>query len=64
MAPGEEYIAIVASSSIPGAFTPVFYEGHVYVDGGVYSNVGLENVINRCKETSSEDNIIIDVIMC
>lgn len=47
---GEEYLTIAASSALPGLFRPTFYQDHTYVDGGVYSNIGLESIINRCLE--------------
>jgi NTE family protein len=40
--------AIIASSSIPAVFKPVFIEGKMYVDGGVLNNFPIEPLKTDC----------------
>jgi NTE family protein len=40
---------IIASSSIPVLFVPVFINGKMYVDGGLLDNLPLEPIQNQCE---------------
>ena len=35
-------LALRSTMSLPGIFTPVHYEGHIYVDGGLMNNFPVE----------------------
>ena len=41
---------IAMSSSIPGVFEPVYYEGKFYIDAGILQNYPLEQCIKREKQ--------------
>lgn len=57
--------AVTASSSMPFAFNHAHINGSTYVDGGSVWNIDISGAIERCKEVvDSEEDIIIDVIMC
>ena len=57
--------AIRATASIPVFFEPVYIDGSVLVDGGVYTNLNVHEAILRCREHGFADkDIIVDVIMC
>jgi predicted acylesterase/phospholipase RssA len=59
--------AIMASGTIPAAFTPVELDDNhqVLVDGGVFSNLEMDEAILKCREKGFEDkDIIIDAIAC
>ncbi|MBD3155274.1 MAG: hypothetical protein GF368_01300 [Candidatus Aenigmarchaeota archaeon] len=49
--------AVMASSAVPGIFTPIKYEGKYLVDGGVLEPISL----NLVKELGGEVNIGIDL---
>jgi predicted acylesterase/phospholipase RssA len=57
---------IVASASIPMVFQPVTdIDGLQLIDGGTFSNLNLQDTIDRCRELADYDsNITVDVIMC
>ncbi|MDZ4278546.1 MAG: patatin-like phospholipase family protein [Dehalococcoidia bacterium] len=38
--------AVLASTAIPGVFSPVEINGHAYLDGGVVSNLDLETAVD------------------
>lgn len=42
---------VQASASIPVIFSPVEIDGRFYIDGGVFTNVPLEPIRDRCKHT-------------
>ncbi|TAH01159.1 MAG: patatin [Sphingobacteriales bacterium] len=45
---GELIRKVLASSCIPGLFSPVLIDGINYVDGGVLNNFPVEPLINKC----------------
>ena len=60
-------LAVLASASIPGAFPPVkdLMPNRIMVDGGVFSNIELDEAILKCKNKGfSEEKIIVDMILC
>ena len=57
-------LAVVASASIPAAFSHTHLDNHVFVDGGVVWNLDLAGAIDRCREVVDDDSdIIIDTIL-
>lgn len=42
---------VQASASIPVIFSPVEIDGRFYIDGGVFTNVPLDPIRDRCKHT-------------
>lgn len=57
--------AVVASTSMPFAFTHRHLDGHTFVDGGSIWNIDLSGAIERCLEVvDDEADIIIDTILC
>ena len=54
---------IKASASIPGVFPPTPYEGDLFMDGGTEWNTNIVTAINRCLETVSQSQIVLDVII-
>lgn len=40
---------VIASASIPVLFKPVEINGNTYVDGGVFDNLPVKPIINKCK---------------
>jgi hypothetical protein len=54
---------VAGSSAMPGVFLYLKDGNKVLVDGGTINNLNLRNGIERCLETVTEENIIIDVIM-
>ena len=57
--------AVVASTSMPFAFTHTHLDGHTFVDGGSVWNIDLSGAIERWKEiVDDEEDIIIDTILC
>jgi predicted acylesterase/phospholipase RssA len=57
--------AIDASSSFPGFFSPVKFNGTMYYDGGVSFNVDIHNAVLKCRDNGFEDkDIVIDVLLC
>ena len=58
---------MVASASIPIFFPAVddLLKDHMLVDGGIFSNLELDESILKCREKGFEDNnIIVDIILC
>ena len=59
--------AIIASASIPLMFEPVsaIDKHQMLVDGGVFSNLEMDEAIHKCREKGYEDErIIVDFIAC
>jgi predicted acylesterase/phospholipase RssA len=58
--------SVAASASIPVAFQPTSSIGDLkLVDGGTFSDLNLQDAIDRCREdTTSDSDIIVDVVMC
>lgn len=54
---------VAGSSAMPGIFTYLKEGNKVLVDGGTINNLNLRNGIERCLESVTEENIIVDVIM-
>ena len=52
--------AVLASTAIPGVFSPVEIDGQLYVDGGVLANLDLETAI----ELGARDILAIDLSHC
>ena len=56
--------AIMASASIPLFFEPTKIDDMVLVDGGLFSNLQINEAIHKCRDHGFDDkDIIIDVIM-
>lgn len=45
---GELIRKVLASSCIPGIFSPIMIDGVLYVDGGVMNNFPVEPLLNNC----------------
>jgi len=45
---GELDLAILASCCLPGIFTPIVINDHMYVDGGILNNFPVEPLIGNC----------------
>ncbi len=45
---GELIRRVLASSCIPGVFSPIMMEGKLFVDGGVLNNFPIEPLLNQC----------------
>lgn len=58
--------AVAASASIPVAFKPTdTIKDYQLVDGGTFSDLNLQDAIEKCREIVDDDrDIIVDVIMC
>ena len=52
--------AVLASTAIPGVFSPVEIDGRSYVDGGVIANLDLDTAI----ELGAKDILAIDLSRC
>ncbi len=52
--------AVLASSAIPGVFSPVEIDGRSYVDGGVIANLDLDTAV----ELGAKDILAIDLSHC
>jgi predicted acylesterase/phospholipase RssA len=48
-------LAVVASASIPGFFSPVKIKDMALVDGGVFENLDLAEAIVKCRELGAND---------
>lgn len=60
-----KHLAVLASASLPGFFSPVQIGDMVLVDGGTYENLDLAEAIVKCRKLGAEDkDIIVDVILC
>ncbi|GAB3025547.1 patatin-like phospholipase PlpD [Oleiagrimonas citrea] len=54
---GDLALAIRASMSVPGAFAPIRYRGHLMVDGGMVDNVPID----LAREMGAQRMIVVDV---
>ncbi|KAH8740596.1 secreted alpha beta hydrolase family protein [Cryptosporidium ryanae] len=57
--------ATLASTSVPGAFSPVIINGSHYMDGGVIMNMNVEESIKACFRLGlarRQEDIVIDAI--
>jgi NTE family protein len=45
---GELIPAVVSSSSIPGVFSPTYFNGGTYVDGGLVDNLPVKPIKDKC----------------
>ena len=52
--------AVLASTAIPGVFSPVEIEGRSYIDGGVIANLDLETAV----ELGAKEILAIDLSHC
>jgi len=51
-----------ASTSIPFAFEPTYYDGKWYMDGGTVWNVNIKDAIDKCLEiVDDEEHVVLDV---
>ena len=58
-------LAIDASSSYPGFFSPVKLNGTVYYDGGVSFSINIHDAVLKCRDKGFKDaDIVIDVLLC
>jgi predicted acylesterase/phospholipase RssA len=63
--PDDAIPTIVASSSIPFAFPPLYRDDNFYIDGGCVWNLDISGAIRRCKEVvENDEDIILDIILC
>ncbi|SKB57856.1 patatin-like phospholipase family protein [Dyadobacter psychrophilus] len=44
---GELAIPVLASCSVPGIFSPIYFQGHDLVDGGVLNNLPVEPIMRE-----------------
>ena len=58
--------AAFSSASVPGLFPPYNWEGKgLFVDGGLASNLNIEDAILQCKELVEDDSqITVDILIC
>lgn len=57
--------ATLASTSVPGAFSPVLINGSHYLDGGVVMNMNIEHSIQACFKlglAKRQEDVVIDAI--
>ncbi|KAK9171082.1 Patatin-like phospholipase family protein [Cryptosporidium meleagridis] len=57
--------ATLASTSVPGAFSPVLINGSHYMDGGVVMNMNIEHSIQACFKlglAKRQEDVVIDAI--
>jgi len=45
---GELDLAILASCCLPGIFTPIVINDHMYIDGGILNNFPVEPLVGNC----------------
>ena len=55
---------LMSSTAIPILFPPYQFLDDIFVDGGVTSNILVNEAINFCQETLPGELIYIDVIIC
>jgi predicted acylesterase/phospholipase RssA len=48
--------AVIASSSVPGAFPPHYYQGNYYMDGMTAWNTNMSSAITRCLEIVDDES--------
>jgi len=61
---GKENLGMIvrASASIPFAFAPTPFQGHLYMDGGTVWNVNIKDAIDKCLEiVPDQEHIVVDV---
>ncbi|UJH92945.1 patatin-like phospholipase family protein [Antarcticibacterium sp. 1MA-6-2] len=46
---GKLYSSLIATSSVPGVFTPIVIDGTSYVDGGLLCNLPASAIREKCK---------------
>ena len=46
------HLAVLGSASVPGAFPPMKFKGHLLMDGMTAYNTDVQATIDRCKEIS------------
>lgn len=52
--------AVLASTALPGIFCPVEFDGDLYVDGGVLSNLDLDSAV----ELGADEILAVDLSRC
>lgn len=50
-----KHLAVLASASLPGFFSPVQIGDMLLVDGGTYENLDLAEAIVKCRKLGAED---------
>ena len=56
--------AICSSASIPGAFAPTIIDSMTLVDGGLFTNLDLDEAVTKCREeVDNDEDIIVDIIL-
>jgi len=57
--------AAMSSGSIPIAFAPQHFKGHILMDGGTVWNVNIDSAIKQCTDAGfAPEDIILDVLVC
>ena len=58
------YKAVMGSASVPGAFPPTSFNGHLLMDGMTAYNTDVQATIDRCKEITghNESMITVDIL--
>ena len=54
-------IAVLGSASVPVAFPPTAFKGHLLIDGMTAYNTDVQATIDRCKELVGRDESLITV---
>lgn len=55
----------VCSGSIPGAFAPQHFKGHIMMDGGTMWDINIDSAVNYCLEQGfTEEQVVIDALNC
>ena len=55
---------LMSSTAIPLIFPPYYYDSDFFVDGGISSNILLDEGINWCINRNKTSKINVDVIIC
>ena len=58
---GDFHKAVLGSASVPGAFPPTAFQGHLLMDGMTAYNTDVQATIDRCKEISGNDESLITI---
>lgn len=53
--------AVLGSASVPGAFPPTAFNGHLLIDGMTAYNTDVQATIDRCKEISGDNESLITI---